>query len=1193
MSDMVLSPSPSPPPPGHGHGGAADGRSSSSASRAMTATGSDDLEASSADNPPPSPSSTSQSEEEDREEDFATSTGNFRRNTIQAAAAPSSSSKVAASEPQQGYNEDPASPANLPHEILVHIFKFILTRTTGHAHLRNCIMVCRSWSLCGVELLWHRPAFLHLSSLFKLINVVRRSDLTFPYVIFIRRLNFTGIASELTDTLFMYMADCSRLERLAIQDCSNLSDAAIGYVLGHLKNLVSVDLSNLPNVTDETLQAIASNCKRLQGVNLTNCKLITSKGVAALGSSCPLLRRVKLCGCERVADAGLYPMILNCPMLLEIDVFQCSAISDESVRQIWLSSSHVRELRLAQCGPLTDMAFPAPARQLTNVRAALDLDQEEERRGHATAAAQLGIHGSESAPTSRGASPAAGVGSGSGSLARASLTSSAARLAAGGMASSLLGPLRPPKAFEHLRVLDLTNCSTISDDAIEGIISCAPRIRNLVLSKCTRLTDESVYSISRLRKNLQYLHLGHVSNVTDRSIKHLVNHCTRLRYFDLACCSQLTDAAVEELAARLPKLKRIGLVRVTQITDRAIYALVDRYLTLQRIHLSYCVNISIVSVFYLLERLPKVTHISLTGVDSFRRPDLQGMCRAPPEEFSAPQRENFCVYSGHGVVELQRFLRRVFESEERARGFLRGPAPPSASPRGGAAGGGGGGVGDDTGATPGQGGVAGVVGDGMDAQPLTLNAAQGPIQHQHPAHHHQHHPNFAGATGGSSSSGVSDENIRRAVRLVADNNERAAHERKLHFNRAMLASQQHHQQATQGAEAGPSISTGVRRGLPLYAATPQGYQSGSGAGVIMSMGPRGSFVDENGVPFDPAMQAAMRQNEMRGMGGQEQGFLSHHLSRRGLQQQQQEGHGGVYRRFDRHGGGGGLEDTFVESSMGMRPRTGGSEPLPASVEAGQAGQPHWSPFAGEGGREPGKVWMWEPTSVATSGSGSGSRRAGQAYEQQQQQLATMHPAAQAWYDAPGEMPMGMASRSGVESAPRWPHHTTSTSMGRAPATSLPPLQQQQQQQDTRSYASSSSSSATPNRYPPTISHERAVNTTTGGRSATLDAQGQGRAGSIAGSTSPFTLPPLDPVTYRSSSAGGMRGAGEAHAHAPRLALPTMGSSLGPPRSQMGSLGASSDSPSVPVARQASPMHQDEDDEAEGEGEGWDGDDGVR
>ena len=88
---------------------------------------------------------------------------------------------------------------------------------------------------------------------------------------------------------------------------------------------------------------------------------------------------------------------------------------------------------------------------------------------------------------------------------------------------------------------------------------------------------------------------------------------------------------MEELAANLPKLRRIGLVRVAGLTDRAIYALVDRYTSLERVHLSYCEHISVPAIFWLLQRLDRLTHLSLTGVPAFRRPELQAMCRPPPK----------------------------------------------------------------------------------------------------------------------------------------------------------------------------------------------------------------------------------------------------------------------------------------------------------------------------------------------------------------------------------------------------------------------------------------------------------------------------------------------------------------------------------------------------------------------------------
>ena len=80
----------------------------------------------------------------------------------------------------------------------------------------------------------------------------------------------------------------------------------------------------------------------------------------------------------------------------------------------------------------------------------------------------------------------------------------------------------------------------------------------------------------------------------------------------------------------LQKLRRIGLVRVSNLTDQAIQALGERHATLERIHLSYCDQISVMAIHFLLQKLPKLTHLSLTGIPAFRRAELQQFCRSPP-----------------------------------------------------------------------------------------------------------------------------------------------------------------------------------------------------------------------------------------------------------------------------------------------------------------------------------------------------------------------------------------------------------------------------------------------------------------------------------------------------------------------------------------------------------------------------------
>lgn len=157
-------------------------------------------------------------------------------------------------------------------------------------------------------------------------------------------------------------------------------------------------------------------------------------------------------------------------------------------------------------------------------------------------------------------------------------------------------------SFESLRILDLTACHHLRDEAVEKIIETSPRLRNLVLAKCKEITDRSVLAITKLGKNLHYIHLGHCAHITDGAVVQLVKLCNRIRYIDLACCHRLTDASVKQLAT-LPKLRRIGLVKCQSITDRSIQALAKQTSEprqkpllpslLERVHLSYCINLTL------------------------------------------------------------------------------------------------------------------------------------------------------------------------------------------------------------------------------------------------------------------------------------------------------------------------------------------------------------------------------------------------------------------------------------------------------------------------------------------------------------------------------------------------------------------------------------------------------------------------
>ncbi|EJU06618.1 RNI-like protein, partial [Dacryopinax primogenitus] len=504
--------------------------------------------------------------------------------------------------PTPPWNTSIVPPANdLPHELIIHILKFLPSHTDLHAAL----LVSRSWCQCSVELLWHRPALTKVSSLFKLITVLSATrpgsppqrPLTFPYHTFLRRINFALLGPDCTDTIFSRLSRCTRLERLTLANCTSLTATVLGLVISQLRNLIALDLTNVSNIDDAAIEAIAPACTKVQGLNLSGCTKLTDDAILAIAAHMHSLRRVKLGGLIEVQDRAFAALVAASPLLIEFDLNGCVGVQDATPRALFLHSVQLRELRLGGCLQISDTGFPLPPLPHP---------------------APLAFSWSQALNAAQYFLPQ-GV------------------------------------AFDHLRTVDLTSCTGITDTALDRLTSNSLRIRSLVLAKCVSLTEDCIQPITRLGKHLHYLHMGHVVHLTDRSIRTLAASCTRLRYIDLACCTQLTDMSVFELAA-LPKLRRVGLVRVTNLTDNALFALSDRHHTLERIHLSYCESISVQAVHYLLQRLHHLTHLSLTGVPAFRRPELQQFCRSPPREFSDVQQRTFCVYSGKGVTELRRYL---------------------------------------------------------------------------------------------------------------------------------------------------------------------------------------------------------------------------------------------------------------------------------------------------------------------------------------------------------------------------------------------------------------------------------------------------------------------------------------------------------------------------------------------------------
>lgn len=495
----------------------------------------------------------------------------------------------------------------LPNEILISIF----AKLSQSSDILHVMLTCKRWARNSVDILWHRPACTSWEKHSSICQTLGVQNPYFNYRDFIRRLNLAALADKVNDGSVMPLAVCNRVERLTLTNCKGLTDSGLIALVQNSSHLSALDISGDEQITEASIYAIAENCPRLQGLNVSNCTRIAPDSMVELAENCKFIKRLKLNDCHQLTDEAILAFAEHCPNILEIDLHQCRLVQNDPITALLANGRSLRELRLANCELIDDGAFLS---------------------------------------------------------------------------------LPPNKTYEHLRILDLTSCTRLTDRAVEKIIDVAPRLRNLVLAKCRNITDAAVFAISRLGKNLHYVHLGHCGHLTDEAVKRLVHSCNRIRYIDLGCCTHLTDDSVTRLAT-LPKLKRIGLVKCANITDESVYALAkanmrlrsrrdadgniihgehytSSHSSLERVHLSYCTNLTLRSIIRLLNSCPRLTHLSLTGVQAFLREDLEAFSRDAPHEFTEHQRQVFCVFSGQGVLGLRRYL-----NSERDFADLRDPSP--------------------------------------------------------------------------------------------------------------------------------------------------------------------------------------------------------------------------------------------------------------------------------------------------------------------------------------------------------------------------------------------------------------------------------------------------------------------------------------------------------------------------------------
>ncbi|KAJ7765037.1 hypothetical protein DFH07DRAFT_811215 [Mycena maculata] len=405
-----------------------------------------------------------------------------------------------------------------------------------------------------------------------------------------------------------------RVRHLVLQQLeSTVTDDELATVLAECPHLETVVLSAVPATTDRTIVLLAETAINLEGIDLSGCA-VTNIAVFELAAKLPL-QWIQLNGLVGLTDPCITALVKTCSRLVELELTDLPLLSAISVRDIFTYSRKLRTLRLARCPLLTDKAFPAVSASRSSTPVAYPKGYEKPLPAKPTTWLDE------------------------------------------------LPPLTLRHTADNLRILDLSFINGLTDAAIEGIVSHAPKIQHLRLSGCKLLTDRALESICQLGDHLDVLMLAHVANITDRGVVKLARACTNLRCVDVGFCRLLTDMSVFCLA-ELRGIRRLSLVRVHKMTDIALFALAEHALDLERLNLSYCDRLTLEAAHLLLKRLLRLQNFSATGIPSFKRKGVFRFSDPPPEDYDVDQQAAYHVFSGDGVSGLRKFLNK---EEQRRR----------------------------------------------------------------------------------------------------------------------------------------------------------------------------------------------------------------------------------------------------------------------------------------------------------------------------------------------------------------------------------------------------------------------------------------------------------------------------------------------------------------------------------------------
>ncbi|XP_015276714.1 PREDICTED: leucine-rich repeat-containing protein 29 [Gekko japonicus] len=422
-------------------------------------------------------------------------------------------------------------------------------------------------------------------------------------------LNLSGVR-YLSDLTFNRLTKCApRLAKLSLARCHITFEFDAYHGSRDYNSSALLSFRNL-------LRFLAERAGCVKALDLSSTS-ISSQAVKSLVQVANLrLHEVVLHDCRDLSDEAVSILCQHQPHLTTLDLSGCSELTDQAILALCSRLLDLRCLRLEKLPRVTDAGF----RGVSHLRCLQSLNVSE----------CSFVSSSELVKALRaieGRPPLVSLNVAFCSL----LKDSSVIVLAGALSRSL-------------RVLDLSSCTSITNQSLQAISTHLLNLTVLRLAWCKELTDWGLLGVEQPREAQDHSKEGFflpppqdlerdapilidlTKQDTPQKYRASLNALARLQELDLTACGKLTDTSIAKVV-HFPELRRLSLSLVPNITDTSLTAIARHCRALEHLSLSHCVNLTDKGFAEAAGTLPRLQHLVLAGCNQLTPQTLRAIGR--------------------------------------------------------------------------------------------------------------------------------------------------------------------------------------------------------------------------------------------------------------------------------------------------------------------------------------------------------------------------------------------------------------------------------------------------------------------------------------------------------------------------------------------------------------------------------------